>query len=169
VNGRRYLGSAGLLCAFVLLVAGCTFVVVRDIAGWKTLVVYGILGPGALGYVVALSMAIRLHIWLGRKENTWPRMILRTIIFCLSGLGLLYFISLGTASGTLGGWPLGVLNVGAAIFLMAVPWRFALSLHQWRMAIDRWTAISPQVTTDDAEARRQAAQADAKRGGYDDD
>lgn len=96
-----------------------------------------ILLAGTSGYGVALWMAARLRLWLGKRGAGWPRILLNVLLCCLTGLGLIFGISLTRTLGILPAGVRGAINLGTALFLTGLPWAFAFALHRWRKEAER--------------------------------
>ena len=94
-----------------------------------------ILGAGALGYLVAFTMVARLRLWLGRRGQGWPAILLNTLVFLLLLLALLFLVSFSNNFGLLHRLPYGervAISFGTAGALTLAPWGLVFALWLWR-------------------------------------
>ena len=99
-----------------------------------------ILSAGAVGYLVAFAMVVRLRVWLGRRGAGWPRILLNSLVFLLLLLLLLFLISLANNLGLTRQLPYNeriVISFGAATALTVAPWGLVFALWLWRRKAER--------------------------------
>jgi hypothetical protein len=102
-----------------------------------------ILSAGAVGYLVAFGMVVRLRLWLGRRGAGWPKILLNSLVFLLLLLALLFVVSLANNLRLTRHLPYAerlLISFGAAIALTLAPWVLVFALWLWRRQAERGDA-----------------------------